>query len=50
MHRTGRSAGGATGTSGAFAALLSRDISDPLTSFHLKRLLAGATGVAVTLE
>ena len=34
----------------AFAALLSRDTSDMLTSFHLRRLLAGATGVAVALE
>jgi hypothetical protein len=34
----------------AFAALLSRDTSDVLTSFHLKRLLVGATGVAVALE
>ena len=34
----------------AFAALLSRDTSDALTSFHLRRLLAGATGVAVALE
>jgi adenylate cyclase len=34
----------------AFAALLSRDTSDMLTSFHLKRLLVGATGVAVRLE
>ena len=34
----------------AFAALLSRDTSDVLTSFHLRRLLAGATGVAVALE
>jgi adenylate cyclase len=34
----------------AFAALLSRDTRDVLTSFHLRRLLAGATGVAVALE
>jgi adenylate cyclase len=34
----------------AFAALLGRDGSDGLVSFHLKRLLAGATGVAVALE
>ena len=34
----------------AFAALLGRDSSDALVSFHLKRLLAGATGVAVALE
>jgi adenylate cyclase len=34
----------------AFAALLGRDSGDGLVSFHLKRLLAGATGVAVVLE
>ena len=34
----------------AFAALLGRDSSDGLVSFHLKRLLAGATGVTVALE
>jgi class 3 adenylate cyclase len=34
----------------AFAALLGRDSSDGLVSFHLKRLLAGATGIAVALE
>jgi len=34
----------------AFAALLSRDTSDVLVSFQLKRLLAGVTGVAVALE
>jgi len=34
----------------AFAALLGRDSGDGLVSFHLKRLLAGATGVTVALE
>jgi adenylate cyclase len=34
----------------AFAALLGRDSGDGLVSFHLKRLLAGAVGVAVALE
>src|SRR5262249_27996849 len=34
----------------AFAALLGRDSSDGLVSFHLKRLLAGAIGVSMTLE
>ena len=34
----------------AFAALLGRGSGDGLVSFHLKRLLAGATGVAVTLD
>jgi hypothetical protein len=34
----------------AFAALLGRDSSDGLVSFHLKRLLAGASGVAETLD
>jgi len=34
----------------AFAALLSRDSGDGLVSFHLKRLLSGATGVAVALD
>ena len=34
----------------AFAALLGRDSADGLVSFHLKRLLTGATGVAVALE
>jgi adenylate cyclase len=34
----------------AFAALLGRDSSDGLVSFHLKRLLAGAAGVTVALE
>ncbi|HEY7580669.1 MAG TPA: adenylate/guanylate cyclase domain-containing protein, partial [Acetobacteraceae bacterium] len=34
----------------AFAALLGRDSNDGLVSFHLKRLLAGATGMAVALE
>jgi adenylate cyclase len=34
----------------AFAALLGRDSSDGLVSFHLKRLLAGATGVSMSLE
>ncbi|HME23044.1 MAG TPA: adenylate/guanylate cyclase domain-containing protein [Acetobacteraceae bacterium] len=34
----------------AFAALLGRDSGDGLVSFHLKRLLAGATGVSVALE
>jgi adenylate cyclase len=33
----------------AFAALLGRDSSDGLVSFHLKRILAGATGVTVAL-
>jgi adenylate cyclase len=33
-----------------FAALLGRDGADGLVSFHLKRLLAGATGVSVALE
>ncbi len=34
----------------SFAALLGRDSSDGLVGFHLKRLLAGATGIAVALE
>jgi adenylate cyclase len=34
----------------AFAALLGRDSGDGLVSFHLRRLLAGATGVTVALE
>lgn len=34
----------------AFAALLGRNSSDGLVSFHLKRLLAGATGVTMALE
>ncbi len=34
----------------AFAALLGRDSDDGLVTFHLKRLLAGATGIAVSLE
>jgi adenylate cyclase len=34
----------------AFAALLGQDSGDGLVSFHLKRLLAGATGVSVALE
>jgi adenylate cyclase len=34
----------------AFAALLSLITGDALTIFHLKRLLAGATGVAVALD
>ena len=34
----------------AFAALLGRDSGDRLVSFHLKRLLGGATGVSVALE
>ena len=34
----------------SFAALLGRDSSDGLVSFHLKRLLGGATGVSVALE
>ena len=34
----------------AFAALLGRASGDGLVSFHLKRLLAGSTGVLVALE
>jgi adenylate cyclase len=34
----------------AFAALLGRDSGDGLVSFHLRRLLAGATGISVALE
>ena len=34
----------------AFAALLGRGSGDGLVSFHLKRLLSGATGVTVALE
>jgi adenylate cyclase len=34
----------------AFAALLGQDSDDGLVGFHLKRLLAGQTGVAVTLD
>ena len=34
----------------AFAALLGCNSADGLVSFHLKRLLAGATGMAMTLE
>ena len=33
-----------------FAALLGQDSSGGLATFHLKRLLTGATGVAVTLD
>ena len=33
-----------------FAALLGRDSGDGLVSFHLKRLLTGATGILVALE
>jgi adenylate cyclase len=34
----------------AFAALLGRDSGDGLVGFHLKRLLAGASGIMVALE
>ena len=34
----------------AFAALLGQDSADGLVGFHLKRLLAGATGISVALE
>lgn len=34
----------------AFAALLGQDSNDGLVGFHLKRLLAGQTGVAITLD
>jgi adenylate cyclase len=34
----------------AFAALLGRDSSDGLVGFHLKRLLAGDSGIQVVLE
>ncbi len=34
----------------AFAALLGQDSNDRLVGFHLKRLLAGQTGVAITLD
>jgi adenylate cyclase len=34
----------------SFAALLGQDSGDGLVSFHLKRLLAGASGVSVALE
>jgi adenylate cyclase len=34
----------------AFAALLGRNSNDGLVSFHLKRLLAGATGIAMALD
>jgi adenylate cyclase len=34
----------------AFAALLGRDSSDGLVSFHLKRLLTGASGITMALE
>jgi len=34
----------------SFAALLGQDSGDGLVSFHLKRLLAGASGVSVVLE
>ena len=34
----------------SFAALLGRDSGDGLVSFHLKRLLTGATGISVALE
>ena len=34
----------------AFAALLGQDSGDGLVGFHLKRLLAGATGISVALE
>ena len=34
----------------AFAALLGHDSGDGLVSFHLKRLLAGATGISVMLD
>ena len=38
------------GAVGAFAALLGQDSGDGLVGFHLKRLLAGQTGVAVALD
>jgi adenylate cyclase len=34
----------------SFAALLGRDSNDGLVTFHLRRLLAGATGIAVSLD
>lgn len=34
----------------AFAALLGQDSGDGLVGFHLKRLLAGQTGVSITLD
>jgi adenylate cyclase len=34
----------------AFAALLGRESSDGLVSFHLKRLLGGASGITMALE
>ena len=34
----------------AFAALLGQDSDDGLVSFHLRRLLGGATGVSIILE
>ena len=34
----------------AFAALLGQDSGDGLVGFHLKRLLAGATGISVALD
>ncbi|HEX3346949.1 MAG TPA: adenylate/guanylate cyclase domain-containing protein [Acetobacteraceae bacterium] len=37
------------GALSAFAALLGRDSADGLVSFHLKRLLAGETGIVVSL-
>lgn len=33
-----------------FAALVGEFFGDPLTSFHLKRLLNGETGVQIELE
>ena len=38
------------GAVAAFAALLGQDSGDGLVGFHLKRLLAGQTGVAVALD
>ena len=38
------------GAVAAFAALLGQDSGDGLVGFHLKRLLAGQTGVVVTLD
>lgn len=38
------------GALSAFAALLGQDASDGLVSFHLKRLLAGGSGISVVLE
>ena len=46
----GKAAAHDGGAVAAFAALLGQDSGDGLVGFHLKRLLAGQTGVVVTLD